>query len=210
MRAVKRRYLRHEKLWLSLAGLAEYLLGYFGANAFTVGRQAATLETELDRMIPFVVPWVFVYSLAYPLCFAPAVFVADPRRCRTVFVAFTLAMTMGVFTFVVYPVVMPRPPLPENATGGGLLALTWSIDKPYNCFPSLHVALDTLAALATYPSNPKAGLAVGIVAVLISLSTMFVKQHYWLDVVSGFAVAVIAVRAANSRTLRKRVRGRAL
>ncbi|MBI4869513.1 MAG: phosphatase PAP2 family protein [Candidatus Wallbacteria bacterium] len=207
---MKRLYLRHEKLWLALAGLAEYLLGYFGANSFTVGRQAATLDTDLDRMIPFVVPWVFVYSLAYPLCFTPAIFVADPRRCRTVFVAFTLAMAMGVTTFIAFPVVMPRPPLPEHATGGWLLALTWSLDKPYNCFPSLHVALDSLAALAIYPSNPRAGLAVGIVAALISLSTMFVKQHYWLDVVSGFAVAVIAVRAANSRVLRRCVRARAL
>ncbi|MBI3891360.1 MAG: phosphatase PAP2 family protein [Candidatus Wallbacteria bacterium] len=200
-------YLRNEKLWLSLAGLAEYVFGYFGANAFTVGRHATALDTAFDRAIPFVVPWVFVYSLAYPLCFTPALFVREPRRCRTVFLAFTLAMAMGVGTFVAYPVTMPRPPVPQGATGSWLLALTWSIDKPYNCFPSLHVALDWLAALTIYPSNAAAGIGVGIIAFLISVSTMFVKQHYALDVLAGFIVAVLAVRLAEIPAMRSLVSG---
>lgn len=68
-----------------------------------------------------------------------------------------------------------------------LLSLQY-LDRPYNHLPSLHVTLSWLAVHAAQgPRRSRVGLAV--VASGISVSTLFVKQHFVVDVVAGYALA---------------------
>lgn len=72
------------------------------------------------------------------------------------------------------------------------------MDKSYNHFPSLHVAWTWLTVYASQvPGKARIGLAV--LAVGISLSTLFVKQHYVADVLYGYALAWLAWRLAGPR-----------
>ena len=72
------------------------------------------------------------------------------------------------------------------------------MDKPYNHFPSLHVAFSWLAVHASQVSRrTRVGLAV--LAVGISVSTLFVKQHYIADVLYGFGLAWTAWWLARPR-----------
>ena len=73
-----------------------------------------------------------------------------------------------------------------------LLSLEY-LDKPYNHFPSLHVALSWLAVHASAVSR-RSRVGLGVLAVGISVSTVFVKQHYIVDVLFGFALAWVAWR----------------
>lgn len=52
----------------------------------------------------------------------------------------------------------------------GLRAL-YRADPPCNCFPSLHVAHSFVSAL-------------------VAMSTVFIKQHYVLDVIAGTATSL--------------------
>ncbi len=185
-------------MWLAILGGLEYLIGYFAVNELSMGRKAATLSTPLDTAIPLVAGWVFIYSVAVPMCFTPAIFVRRIGQVRTAFVGFTVAMTLAVAVFLAYPVEMLRPPVPWGQTGDWLLDFTYKLDRPYNCFPSLHVGLDVYAALCCWAVNRVAGGAIWVMAGLISLSTLFVKQHYLADVAGGFLLAWVSYRAANS------------
>jgi membrane-associated phospholipid phosphatase len=71
-----------------------------------------------------------------------------------------------------------------------MLIFVHNIDAPYNCFPSQHVAYSWLGAFIALKFNPLIGIFVTIAAILISLSTMFIKQHWFVDVLSGIAVAL--------------------
>jgi membrane-associated phospholipid phosphatase len=95
-----------------------------------------------------------------------------------------------------------RFPLVSNATTAqifGLLTsasttvrLTYSLDSPYNCFPSLHVANSFISALACYRVHLTLGLAAAVWASLIGASTLLTKQHYVVDVVAGVLMAALA------------------
>lgn len=184
---------------MSLLGLVllEYVLGYWVINHFSAGRPAHSLETGLDRAIPLVVPWVFVYVLAIPACVAPALLTTDRARFRTVCASYSAALILSALTFLVYPVTVPRPPLPGHGIGLGVLALTWRLDPPYNCFPSLHVGLDVLAAAGCSGSPRSWVMVLWVLAGLISISTVLVKQHYVLDVLGGLFLAWFALRVAQ-------------
>jgi hypothetical protein len=49
-----------------------------------------------------------------------------------------------------------------------------------------------VAALSCYRVHPGVGLAAGLWAVLIALSTLFTKQHYVADVIAGMGLASVA------------------
>ena len=78
-----------------------------------------------------------------------------------------------------------------------LLAKTCSLDGGeigWNLLPSFHCALALGGALGTFrrKDSPLWWRIIALVSViLIVLSTLFTKQHYFLDVITGLALAII-------------------
>lgn len=176
--------------------LAQWILLYGSVNHATAFRPYVySLETALDRAIPMTAPWIFVYSLAYPVCIAP-VFLLTLPRLRVACLAYTLAIAASLVTFVAFPVGMGRPEPAPGDYGTWLLGFTRWVDPPFNCFPSLHVSLDFIAGFMTCTERPAAGVGLLAAACVISVSTLYVKQHFALDVVAGALLAGLAVRIA--------------
>ena len=78
-------------------------------------------------------------------------------------------------------------------------------DTSFNCFPSLHAAVSTMIFYCWYRyskiehDNPKAppkwlrqilAISTFVIAILVMLSTLFVKQHYIVDEIAGFILAI--------------------
>jgi membrane-associated phospholipid phosphatase len=193
----------NERALLAAIVLAQWLVLYNLVNWSTWGRSTVlVIETPVDRAIPLVTPWIFVYSLAYPCCLAPVFLVTIPRL-RVACFAYTLAIVSSLFTFTLMPVGILRPDPPPDAVGAALMQLTRTLDAPFNCFPSLHVSLDFLAACFTGTQHRRHGAFLLIMALVISVSTMFVKQHYFLDIVAGALLALLAFRIAMKAPVRR-------
>jgi membrane-associated phospholipid phosphatase len=62
---------------------------------------------------------------------------------------------------------------------------------PTNAFPSLHVSLTLTISMFVYGKNRKVGIVLLIITFFIILSTMFVKQHVFLDVIGGLMLAFV-------------------
>jgi len=56
--------------------------------------------------------------------------------------------------------------------------------------PSGHVYITTLLALSFSRWHPRYKILWAVVVVIVSLSTLFTAQHYILDVVGGYIVAL--------------------
>ena len=96
--------------------------------------------------------------------------------------------------YYIYPTYVPRPIITESDFFSSLVLNLYENDKPYNCFPSIHVLNSALIALYTYESekvNKFTKTICVIVAVSIIISTMFVKQHYFADVVASVIFAFV-------------------
>ena len=73
----------------------------------------------------------------------------------------------------------------------------WHVDTNTNVFPSVHVVGSAGAALAVWDSprlraQPLLRWGVVLLAALICVSTLFIKQHAILDVVSGLVLSLAA------------------
>ncbi len=180
---------KHERTCLLAFVLILYIGGYLIVNYLSVGREAHTLELALDRVIPFfpwfVIPYLFVYIAA----FLPYFFIKDHIKFRSVALTYTITTLLAYTIFLLFPVIMNRPSGISTHGIGVVVGLIYAIDFPYNSFPSLHVMYAFLPAFMLLKDYKVAGSITLFMAILIALSTVFIKQHYVLDVVGGIVLA---------------------
>ena len=95
-----------------------------------------------------------------------------------------------------------------SSISGWLIEWTRMIDGPHNTFPSGHVTFAWLLVLFVNLSQyVKEHQWVRFVyfcwAILVSISTLTLKQHYIVDVISGFAFALLTYFLAKRIFVRK-------
>ena len=167
---------------------------YLVIAVVTRGRTLHVSELALDRMVPLQPAWSLIY-LSYLLCpFLPMLVMRQEEQVRRTFLAWLLVWITGYVCFLVYPTVASRPAGGEIGKGffAWFLQGIYDADPPRNCFPSLHVATPFVAALTCYRVHRGVGLAAGLWASLIALSTLFTNQHYVADVFAGIFLASVA------------------
>ncbi|MDO8500705.1 MAG: phosphatase PAP2 family protein, partial [Gemmatimonadaceae bacterium] len=110
-----------------------------------------------------------------------------------------LTLLIAYTTYLLFPVYFERPHLEVTSLHTWLLSHQY-MDKHYNHYPSLHEALSWLADFASQVSR-RSRFGLVVLAAGISVSTVFVKQHYIVDVLYGCALAWVAWWLARSRAL---------
>ncbi|RMG09567.1 MAG: hypothetical protein D6731_19265 [Planctomycetota bacterium] len=183
-----------EKLAL-VASLLVYTFGcYYAIGAGQDPARARSLRTALDDAIPFVPAFMWVYVTVYTSLLIPVFTVRCQRLFRRVAAAYALVVTGCVLVWLLFPVsavgLRADPALldPSVFHEWGL-RVNYALDPPLNLFPSLHAAIAVIAALACWTADRRYGLAAGALALAISASICFVKQHFVADGVAGAALA---------------------
>jgi membrane-associated phospholipid phosphatase len=188
--AAGRQHYAHPIPTLLLAALVPV---YFIINAITSGRTVFVPELALDRAVPLEPVWILVYSSMWVFAFLPAFVIREVELRRRAVLAYITVALVSYVGFLLYPTMGPRP---ARVIDEGFFA--WSLrfiydsDRPYNCFPSLHVAYAFVAALTCYRIHRGLGIAALAYASLIGISTLYIKQHYVIDVVAGALSAYLA------------------
>ena len=167
---------------------------YLPINYFSVGRNASTLFLPGEERLLFLPMFEYLYVLTYFVPVLLTVTIRDYVSLRRLLLAAVLILIAAYTTYLVFPVYFERPDLVVSSFHTWLLSLEY-LDKSYNHFPSLHVAFTWLAVFASQVS-PRSRFVLRVLAAGISISTVFVKQHYIVDVLYGFVLAMIAWRLA--------------
>jgi membrane-associated phospholipid phosphatase len=168
---------------------------YVPINVFSVGSPAHTLFLPGEERLPFLPIFEYLYVLTYFIALLLIVTVRDYATFRRLLNATGISLAVAYATYLLYPVYFERPHLEVTSLHTWLLSLEY-MDKPYNHFPSLHVTLSWLAVYAAQVSRRSKAI-LSVLAFGISVSTVFVKQHYIVDVVYGFALAWLAWRVTR-------------
>ena len=166
-------------------------LAYYPLNQYLADVPGRDLTLAIDLVMPFSLWWIFFYALIFSVAFLPGLVVKHPRLLRRAILAYILVEFVALTTFVVWPVKMTlRPEFVDTSSfAAWSVTLCYYIDHPTTCFPSLHVAISVLAALVVRRADRPMGNLILVIAGLICASTMFVKQHYFADVVGGLILA---------------------
>ena len=170
-----------------------------------VGHVAETLPTvdltlPLDRRIPFIASFIWPYVLCHAWPFLPLAALKDWHRFNKAFLAILLANLTAYVIYILIPVAFPRPEL-GTSLSDRVLGWYYKLDfyPGANKLPSLHVAFIWITAIACWKQRlGRVGDALVLLgAALITLSTVFVKQHILLDVLLGMAWGFAAWFAAR-------------
>jgi membrane-associated phospholipid phosphatase len=149
-------------------------------------------ELALDHAMVLQPAWMIVYGSLYVFVLLPLIVVRQEQLFRRA-LKWLFVLTVAYIGFITYPTIAPRPDVVlESGFAAWSLRLQYSLDQPYNCFPSLHVAHSFVSALAAYRVHRGVGIAAALWAVLVGVSTVYTKQHYVVDVVAGAAMAYAA------------------
>ncbi len=168
---------------------------YFGSKYFAT--DYFYVHIPLDDKIPFlpifIIPYIFWY-LYVPI---PMIYVCFKNKKAFTTQAITMfsGMILCCIGFIIFPTAIDFRP---TAEGNGILLflcrIVYANDNPSaNVFPSLHCYEALVVHLTTFVSGPlrkkiPLRIASAITMVLICMSTVFVKQHSFADVISGCAL----------------------
>ncbi|WP_461206226.1 phosphatase PAP2 family protein [Clostridium sp. DL1XJH146] len=157
------------------------------------------MHSVIDDYIPFVKIMVVPYVYWYAFIVVPFIFFAINNKKDFYNLAFFIFAGMTI-SFIIYAILPNghnlRPAIYENDFLSNLIKLLYSIDKPTNSAPSMHV-IDTIAVYVAVMNNEKLSKIKRIRAItlismiLIILSTVMIKQHSILDVFAGMALSLV-------------------
>jgi membrane-associated phospholipid phosphatase len=197
-----------ERAFLIKRGLFLYLLWIISFEI--LGRYAAILPTHdptcpLDRRIPLIPIFIWPYVFCYIFVLLPGFVATDWHRvCRGVLSVLIANLTSFV-VYLAYPVAFPKPEL-GTSISERLIWLEYVMDfhPGGNNLPSLHVIFAWLIYFICLKQGLRKSVeySMFLVALLITVSTLFVKQHILADVVAGIAWAVVSWMAAGFFYLR--------
>lgn len=186
------------------------LLAYFLPELLVTDHYFPT-QTQIDSYIPFVPAFVIFYLLWFPCLFCTGIWllVKDGEGYRQYMCFLLLAYVLAAVIYLCWPNGQDlRPTLDApNGVFEKILAGLYAMDTNTNVLPSLHVvgSIGYCGAVLRTKTIRRKWIKVGscILAVLISISTVFVKQHAVLDLVAG-AVVGLALFAVVTALFRRR------
>ncbi len=188
--------MKRERLIYTGATLGFFVVWIFAF--FAVGNYAAMLPTRdlttaLDRAIPLVPGFVWLYELCYIFPLVPLFIVRNWHRYNRALLAILLANVTAFGVYLLLPLAFPKPVLGTSLSERLLASIIAADFSPgANKLPSLHVIFSWIVYFLCRGESRKSWVtpAVFITALAISVSTLFVKQHILYDVVGGFIWAV--------------------
>ena len=202
------------------AEYAIYLLGVFLSRLIGTAEHALIPKIPwIDDRIPVVAVFIVIYLFSYIFWISGPISVSLTKRENFInyLIGLSLAYLIGFLFFVFLPTKMDREAegLLEIGLKPGIwnkiLGFVYRVDgdrTAFNLFPSYHC----LASLYCYlgvrkqPEISKGYKAYTLVmTVLICLSTVFTKQHYFMDIIGGLLLALVSYLVTEQVNPAKRI-----
>ncbi len=177
-----------------------YGLRYLLLENCNPAAQYHPIHCVLDDLIPFHEGFLIFYAAWYLMIIGMHLYtmVYDPDSFRRYTRFLAISITLSTAIFLIYPSCQNLRPqvFPRDNLASRLVGLLYAVDTNTNVFPSEH-AIGALAVLAaakhTRGMNSPGKLAcIGLLALLVCLSTAFLKQHSILDSLAAIPVCAIA------------------
>lgn len=174
-----------------------------GCNAFIyfisqyIIKNYHLIGSALDQKIPFVIEFILVYSIWYPLViftmFLLYKYSIDKyNKTKRIVIA---SLIIAYICFFVYPTTVVRPEVNSFNDLFSLIAyISFKADNPVNCFPSCHCLLSFIMIYALYKENnihKYLRITLIILFFMIIVSTLLVKQHVIADVIGAFIISIL-------------------
>jgi membrane-associated phospholipid phosphatase len=176
---------------------------------------SSILVSDLDARIPyipvFVLPYLFTWGYAGFIIVYTFLFrIFDHLLFRYFYLSFLLLTCMECLLWLLFPARISIRVEPEvlalHGWLGELTAYVYHRATPWNVFPSAHIAFAYASWLfsAHFAKQTHRWLFL-VLFLLISLSVLFIKNHFLLDILGGMILARLIYSAVFLPTYRRRL-----
>ncbi|MBU1220366.1 phosphatase PAP2 family protein [Myxococcota bacterium] len=183
----------HLVIFIGIVAFAVWSSGYFLTGFFQEGRTMYTLFSPIDSCFGFFTSTVFIYLTVYMIFLIPFAASDNASDALMILISFGIMLSFNYILMLLWPVEMIRPSPSGTHLSAEVVRLLQKHDVAHNCFPSSHCSVSLLAGLMSFK---KERLFISIFtmgsAIAISLSTLTTKQHFAIDVISGWILALTA------------------
>ena len=171
-----------------------YIAIYQFTNRFHIIEPRYLALSPLDKALPFV-PWmvpVYVSYLVYVFIFI--YHCDDDRDLTRIFILSYFQVLISALFFIFFPVAFPVEMFYSQTEATDIFSRFWLwFDEPANCFPSLHAANSMLVIYLSQRKKPIFRIGMSIWGALVIAATLLCKQHYIIDISSGFGIFVFTI-----------------
>ncbi|WP_278427981.1 phosphatase PAP2 family protein, partial [Clostridium cochlearium] len=171
------------------------IINIFYALLNNNNRGVFQLVTSIDNTIPFIKEFIIPYILWYPFIALSLLFIClkDLKVYYRTLITLNLCLLSCYLIYYFFQTTVPRPAIYGNDIFSFLTLLVYKFDKPFNCFPSIHVVTSYLMikGINSIDCSKKIRHLVIFMSILIIVSTLFIKQHVILDVISAILLGDI-------------------
>lgn len=171
--------------------VAFYTVGYLGINRINDFRNHYyDVSLWFEKDIPFVPYMIIGYSFVFLLVAILFLIIDNMPDFWDMCIRFFNMSLLCFIIFLIFPVRMDLRPevIMTNDWISQLVCFYFWIDHPYNLFPSMHLSASFFCAFYCMRRGPVIGTITMIMAVIVGISVVLLKQHYIMDVVAGFIV----------------------
>lgn len=167
---------------------------FINSNLYQYGLTIKNIDDKIPFINWFILPYVLCYPWWYLGLIVPLIY-NKPKFYRYICVSIIGYFISGLF-FVFLPTTIVRPEVEADNFLNFIVKFIYDNDTPTNLFPSIHCFISWNCYVSIRgDKNVHFGYRVGyfLMAILVFLSTVFVRQHYVVDI---FA-AVLLVEIIN-------------
>lgn len=182
-------------------------ISYFGnqflySQGWTIRGASNYPEISLDSQIPLISWFVYFYFLTFPLGIIAFFYLAytNRRAFYNLFITICIAFAISGVIYFFAQTVFTKPDFTPVTFTDKFVVWTWGSTNPINCFPSQHCFMAFAIILGVMTANGKGcnkkmnkvfQILSFIIAVMIVLSTVFIRQHFVLDIIASFDIIFI-------------------
>lgn len=165
---------------------------YFGCETLQHGHK--DVKRAIDDRIPFLPGFSYIYLLWFPLiAFFPLCLFTASGKAYTVYqLSIIVSILTSTLLYLLFPTRFERQ-VPEDSPWSEMMRLIYTCNfKGSNCSPSLHctqcyiIMLTACLCGVMYPGDI---VFLLIICALIVVSTVMIKQHALIDVLTAVPLA---------------------
>ena len=175
------------------------------------GHASVWMQRFITPALTDVLSLCYFLHVVLPAIVMVAVSLLAPRRLFVEMIeAFVFVSIVGATLYVLVPAVGPLHSLRHLYTrdlGGGVITAVNRVAiqatrVPRDAFPSLHVAISALLLVYAWRTRRWLGALVALPTFGNWVSTLYLRYHYLIDVVAGFALVPLAIGVVRAWTRR--------
>lgn len=151
-----------------------------------------------DLKVPLIAGWVWVYATYFLMLPGSIILTWSNEWSAPLMLSLVIAKAISLPIWYFWPNGVKRPLVakPKNISEK-FLATIYHHDNDTNGCPSSHVFTSVIGGWFLGLVFPEIQIGMWLWAGLISLSTLYTKQHYVVDVIWGIILAIVSVLLAN-------------